>query len=69
MANILKYEDINIIIFYCYIYSGLSDTVEVVIWNSMRLMRNAEFSPKIDGWLKNRVWSTLKESRKSADVR
>jgi len=49
MTNVLKYESINLIIFYCYIYSELLDTIGVVIQNSMRLMRNTEFCPWIDG--------------------
>ena len=49
MAIILKYRKYILIIFYCYIYSGLSDTIEVV-QNYIKLMRNEEFGPWIDGW-------------------
>ena len=48
VANILKYRSDNPIIFYYYTYSKLLGTIEVVIQNSMRLMRNAEFSSWID---------------------
>ena len=40
---VFKYESGNLIIFYCYTYSGLLDITEVVIWNSIELIRNAEF--------------------------
>ena len=45
-AIILKYRKYILIIFlfYCYIYSRLSDTTEVV-QNSMELMRNKGFGP------------------------
>ena len=43
VANILKYTSINLIIFYYCIYSRLSDIMEVVIWNSIELMKNAGF--------------------------
>ena len=45
MANILKYEIINQIIFYYYIYSELLGTVRVVAQNSIELMKNVEFGP------------------------
>jgi len=37
VANILKYRSDNLIIFYCYAYSGLSDFIRVIVWNSMEL--------------------------------
>ena len=49
VSNILKYESDNLIIFYYCIYSGLLDTLGVIVWNSMGLIRNVEFSPWIDG--------------------
>ena len=45
MANILKYEIINLIMFYYYIYSELLGTVRVVAQNSIELMKNVEFGP------------------------
>jgi len=48
VANIIKYGSINLIIFYCYIYFGLLDTVGIVIQNSMRLVRNTRFGCQID---------------------
>jgi len=35
VANVLKYRSDNLIILYCYTYSGLLGTTRVVIWNSM----------------------------------
>ena len=49
VANVLKYRSVNLIIFYCCVYSMLSNTTEVVIQNSMRLMRNIGFGPQVDG--------------------
>ena len=43
VVNILKYEIINLIIFYYYTYSELLDTVSVVAQNSIKLMKNVEF--------------------------
>jgi len=43
VANILKYRSGNLIILYCYTYSGLLDIVRVVIWNFMGLKKNTEF--------------------------
>jgi len=48
VANILKYGSDNLITFYYYIYSRLLNTVEVVIWNSIGLIRNTEFGSWID---------------------
>ena len=42
-TNILKYRSGNLIILYCCTYSGLLNTVRVVIWNFMGLMKNTEF--------------------------
>jgi len=47
VADILKYGSINLIIFYCYVYSRLLAIVGVVIQNSMGLMRNV----KLDSWM------------------
>jgi len=47
---ILKYRSITLIIYYC-VYSGLSDTMEVVIWNFIKFIRNIGFGPWIDKWL------------------
>jgi len=47
VADILKYGSINLIIFYCYVYSRLLAIVGVVIQNSMGLMRNV----KLDFWM------------------
>ena len=47
IANILKYGSVNPIIL-CYVYSGLSGTIEVVVWNSIGLMRNTEFDSQVD---------------------
>ena len=44
----LKYRSADLIILYCYTYSGLSDTTGVIIWNSIELIRNAEFGPQVD---------------------
>ena len=40
VANILKYRSDNLIILYYYAYSGLLDTVGVIIQNSMGLMKH-----------------------------
>jgi len=48
VANILKYGSIDLVILYCCAYFGLWDTTEVVIQNSMRLMKTAGFDPWID---------------------
>jgi len=37
VADILKYRSNNLIIFYCYTYSELLSTAEVVIQNSIEL--------------------------------
>jgi len=29
-------------------YSRLSDTIEVIIWNSMKLMKNVRFGSQVD---------------------
>ena len=34
----------------------LSDIAEVIIWNSIRLMKNIEFGSQVDGWLE---WSVI----------
>ena len=49
IANVLKYESINLIIFYYYTYSGLLGTIGIIVQNSIRFMRNTEFCPWIDG--------------------
>jgi len=49
VAIVLKYRKYILIIFYYYTYSGLSGTMEVVVQNSMRLMRNKVFSSQVDG--------------------
>ena len=41
--NILKYKSDNLTIFYSYIYSRLSDTTEIIIQNSIGLVRNIGF--------------------------
>ena len=46
---ILKYGSVNLIILYYYIYSRLLDIAEVVIQNSIELIKNAEFGSWIDG--------------------
>jgi len=43
-----KYRSINLIIFYYYIYSEWLDTIDIIIQNSMRLIRNTEFDPQVD---------------------
>ena len=48
VANVLKYKCDNLIILYCCTHSRLSDTTEVVVWNSIRLIMNAEFCPWVD---------------------
>ena len=45
VANILKYGSNNLIMLYHCTYSELLGTMEVVIWSSMELMRNAGFGP------------------------
>ena len=49
VAIVLKYRKYILIIFYYYTYSVLSGTMEVVVQNSMRLMRNKGFSSQVDG--------------------
>ena len=51
VAIILKYKKYILIIFYCYIYSELLNTTEIIVQNSVRSMRNEEFGSQIDGWL------------------
>jgi len=46
---ILKYETGNLIIIYCYIYSGLLSTIRDIIWKSMKLMRDVRSGPQVDG--------------------
>ena len=36
---ILKYRTSNLIMIYYYVYSGLSDITESVVWNSIELIR------------------------------
>ena len=48
VANILKYGSIDLVILYCCAYFGLWGTTEIVIQNSMRLMKTAGFGPWID---------------------
>ena len=48
VANILKYGNVNLIILYYYVYSVLLDTVEVIFWNSIGLMKNVGFGSWID---------------------
>ena len=43
--NVLKYRSDNLIILYYCIYSGLSDTMEIVIQSSIGLMKNVRFDP------------------------
>ena len=50
MINVLKYGSINLIIFYYYTYSGLLSTMEIIVQNSIRLMRNTEFGPWVN-WM------------------
>ena len=38
-------------IFYYYTYYGLSNTIRVVVWNFIGLMRNEKFGPHVDVWL------------------
>ena len=45
---ILKYRTNNLIIIYYCMYSGLSDTIRDVVWNSMELMRSVMFGPWVD---------------------
>jgi len=46
--NVLKYGSNNLVILYCCVYSGLLNTMGVVIQNSIRLMRNAGSSLWVD---------------------
>ena len=48
-SYIFKYGSSNLIIFYHYTYSGLSNTMRVIIWNFIELIRNTKFNPWIDG--------------------
>ena len=48
IANVLKYKSVDLIIFYCCTYSKLSGIMKVVIWNSIKLMRNTRFGSQID---------------------
>ena len=43
VAIILKYKSDYLIILYHCAYSKLLDTIGVIIWNSMRLIKNAGF--------------------------
>ena len=43
IANVLKYRSDNLIILYCYIYSGLLGTMGAIVWNSLGLTRNTRF--------------------------
>jgi len=54
VANILKYGSDNLIIFYYYTYSELSDTARIIVQNSIKLISYVEFGPYIDRWW-NRV--------------
>ena len=49
---ILKYETSNLIIIYCYIYSGLLGTIRDIVQNSIKLIKSIGFSPYINGQLK-----------------
>jgi len=46
--NILKYGSSNLIILYHYIYSRLSGTMKIIIWNFMRLIKNVRSGSQID---------------------
>jgi len=43
VANILKYESVDLIILYYCIYSELLGTAEVIVWNFIELIRNTGF--------------------------
>ena len=45
----IKYGTGNLIIIYYYMYSGLLDTIEDIIWNSMELMRSVGSGFWVDG--------------------
>ena len=67
VANVLKYESVNLIILYCCTYSRLLGTVGLSFgtpwdwWGMQGLVLRL-----MDDW--NEVWSTLEEGGKSADV-
>jgi len=46
--NVLKYKTGNLIILYYYIYSRLLKITEVVIQNSMKLIRDTESGPWVN---------------------
>jgi len=47
-ANILKYRSVDLMILYCCVYFGLLSIIEVVVWNSIELIRTTEFSSQVD---------------------
>jgi len=71
VVNVLKHRSINLIKFYCCIYSGLPSIINVVVWNSIRLGLIKKIQDLvlrlIDDW--NRVWFALEKGRKSTDIR
>jgi len=48
VAIFLKYKSINLIIFYYCIYSGLLGTIDIVVQNSIGVMRNKEFGSQVN---------------------
>ena len=48
IANVLKYGSVNLIILYYYTYSRLLDTIDVVIQNSIKLIRNIKFGSLVN---------------------
>jgi len=52
---ILKYRTSNLIMIYYYVYSGLSDITESVVWNSIELIRGLWSCPWVDRQLEYNV--------------
>ena len=63
---VLKYGTGNLIILYCYTYSGLSSIAGNFVWNSMRLMRSIGTGPWVTGF--EMEYNLCLESGKYTDV-
>jgi len=46
--DVLKYRTGNLIILYYYAYSRLLNTIEIVVWKFMKLMRSVGSGSQVD---------------------
>jgi len=46
--DVLKYRIGNLTLLYCCVYSRLLDTIEIVVWKSIRLIRSIESGSQVN---------------------